>query len=304
MTDNRDHLRPVIFGEVLYDIFPDRSTVLGGAPFNVAWHLHGLGLAPLFISRVGNDKLGERILHAMEEWGMDTYGVTRDPLHPTGRVQVSLDHGQPGFDIVPDVAYDHINPESVEKLYTGSDYGMLYHGSLISRLPVSRQSLHLLRNSAPSIFVDINLRAPWWGEEVVDELLQGISWLKINDDELQTLSGGVLLPGDQAIETEARKILEKYTLQAVIVTRGAEGAMLIDSESSLRVEPSQVGRLVDTVGAGDGFSAVWIAGLLKNWNKQVILERAVQFAAAICRLRGAVTQDRDFYRQYRHDWSL
>lgn len=304
MTDNRDHLRPVIFGEVLYDIFPDRSTVLGGAPFNVAWHLQGLGLAPLFISRVGKDRLGERILHAMEGWGMDTYGVTQDPQYPTGQVQVSLERGQPTFDIVPDVAYDHINPESVEKLYAGSSYGMLYHGSLIYRLPVSRQSLNLLRQSAPSIFVDINLRAPWWGSETLDELLQGINWLKINDDELQTLSGVKLENSPQTIEVEAKKILDKYTLQAVIVTRGAEGAMLIDTERSLHIEPSRVGRLVDTVGAGDGFSAIWIAGLLKNWDKEIILERAVEFAAAICRLRGAVTQDKDFYHRYRHDWVL
>jgi len=265
MTRLSGSQRPVIFGEVLFDLFPDGTAVLGGAPFNVAWHLQGLGLSPLFISRVGQDKLGDRILRSMDEWAMDTSAVFQDPEHPTGRVQVSLQNEQPSFDIVQNVAYDHIETAMVRRLYANSTYAMLYHGSLIYRMPTSAQSLSLLRQMAPSIFVDINLRAPWWSKEQINELLQGINWLKLNEMELQTLTGGAV-DENQLIEQNARAIYEKYNLQALIVTRGAEGAMLMTAGKTLNVAPVEVDRLVDTVGAGDGFSAVWLAGLLRGWS--------------------------------------
>ncbi|MDZ7662666.1 carbohydrate kinase [Thiohalophilus sp.] len=303
MTRLSGSRRPVIFGEVLFDLFSDGTAVLGGAPFNVAWHLQGLGLSPLFISRVGQDKLGDRILQAMDEWTMDTSAVFQDPDHPTGRVQVSLQDGQPSFDIVQDVAYDHIEAAMVRRLYANSAYAMLYHGSLIYRMPTSAQSLSLLRQMTPSIFVDINLRAPWWSKEKIDELLQGINWLKLNETELQTLTGGSI-DENQLIEQSARAILEKYNLQALIVTRGAEGAMLMTAGKSLNVAPVEVNRLVDTVGAGDGFSAIWLAGLLRGWSYELTLQRAVEFSAAICQLRGAVSQDKEFYHYYHYHWML
>lgn len=294
-------MRPVIFGEVLYDVFPDGTRVLGGAPFNVAWHLQGLGLAPLFISRVGQDKYGERILLAMDEWGMDTYAVTQDPTHPTGRVQISLEAGQPAFDIVPDVAYDHIPWENVKNLFRSPGYGMLYHGSLIYRQPGSARALCGLRRNAPSVFMDINLRAPWWNREQLDELLQGINWLKINNSELQTLLG-CDIENNQQLEQGARDMLNRYQWQAVIVTLGEAGAMLVTAGRTEHVAPARVARLVDTVGAGDGFSAIWLAGLLKGWTDTLILQRATEFAAAICQLRGALGRDEEFYHYYRQHW--
>ena len=296
-------MRPVIFGEVLFDIFPDGTAVLGGAPFNVAWHLQGFGMEPLFVSRVGQDKLGDRILNKMDYWGMDTYAVTQDPDSATGQVNITLQNGQPEFDILPDVAFDHIPDNGLGTLYNNQSYGTLYHGSLISRMPKSASSLRLLRDAAPSIFVDINLRAPWWGKSQIDELIQGINWLKISDSELQELTGESI-ENDQQIENNARAMLEKYGLQAIIITRGEKGASLITGENTRHVAPSKIERLVDTVGAGDGFSAVWLTGILKGWPEEVILQRAVEFAAAICQLRGAVSQDREFYRHYRNVWNL
>ncbi len=157
VIDSNSH--PVIFGEVLFDVFPDGTAVLGGAPFNVAWHLQGLGLAPLLVSRVGKDKWGDQILRKMDQWGMDSSGVTRDSVYPTGMVSVSLDAGQPSFDIVQDVAYDNISPDIVRSLYQHDYYSILYHGSLINRTAVSARTLSLLRQTAPGIFVDINLRS-------------------------------------------------------------------------------------------------------------------------------------------------
>ena len=122
--------RPVVFGEVLFDTFPDGAAVLGGAPFNVAWHLQGFGLDPLFISRIGDDEPGTRVLDTMRAWGMDIRGLQVDDDHPTGKVQVSLDHGQPSFSILADQAYDFIELEAAVGAATRAAPALLYHGSL------------------------------------------------------------------------------------------------------------------------------------------------------------------------------
>ena len=136
--------RPVVFGEVLFDIFPGGESVLGGAPFNVAWNLQGLGLEPLFISRVGNDELGERVLGSMRDWGMDTRGVQLDRTHPTGTVGIELDGAEPTYTIHPNQAYDHIDPTAAIDALGDERPALLYHGSLALRQPVSRGALSRL----------------------------------------------------------------------------------------------------------------------------------------------------------------
>ena len=116
-----------IFGEVLYDIFPDGQQVLGGAPFNVAWHAQAFGLAPHFISRVGNDAEGDRIIAAMRNWEMQLDGLQQDAVHPTGRVQVSLTaDNEPSYNIVPDSAWDFIDSAALPAC---ADCRLLYHGT-------------------------------------------------------------------------------------------------------------------------------------------------------------------------------
>ena len=131
---------PCFFGEILFDVFPDGHEVLGGAPFNVAWHLQGFGLAPLLISRVGADVAGERIRAAMAAWGMRLDGLQTDPEHPTGRVTVSLRDGEPSFEIVTDSAWDFIAADELPDLTPA----LVYHGSLALRHPVSAAALEAL----------------------------------------------------------------------------------------------------------------------------------------------------------------
>lgn len=131
---------PCFFGEILFDVFPDGREVLGGAPFNVAWHLQGFGLAPLLISRVGADAAGERIRAAMAAWGMRLDGLQTDAVHPTGRVTVSLRDGEPSFEIVPDSAWDFIAADELPDLIPA----LVYHGSLAVRHPVSAAALEAL----------------------------------------------------------------------------------------------------------------------------------------------------------------
>lgn len=290
--------RPVIFGEVLFDRFPDGSVVLGGAPLNVAWNLRGLGLDPLLISRVGDDELGERIRGALEGQGLDTSGVQVDPAHPTGTVEVRLDQGQPSFEIIDGCAYDYIE-DRVEVDLSGA--GLLYCGSLALRGEVSRGSFEgLLARSGLPLLVDLNLRDPWWHRELIEELLSRARYAKLNEEELARLS-----PGGEASESAAAAFFTGHDLDLLCVTRGAAGAACwTRSDGTLALGPEGTVPVVDTVGAGDAFSAVLLAGLLLEWPVAETMRRAQELAAAVVGIRGATSSRAEFYARFIRRWSL
>lgn len=289
--------RVLVFGEVLFDRFPDGSLVLGGAPFNVAWNLRGLGADPLLISRVGADDLGARILAAMNDWEMEVAGVQSDPQRPTGTVEVSLADGEPAFDIVADRAYDWIDRGRIP---SGPRPLVLYHGSLACRSGQSRAALaHLIASRPHSVFLDVNLRPPWWQEGRIHELLRTASEVKMNEDELSRL-----VPGIDDLDQRARDLVTRFGVERLHVTRGAHGAITFqDRGDRLEIRPSRQARVVDTVGAGDAFSSVLLLGSTKGWSMQTTLERAQAFAQAVVGLRGATTAQRDFYEGFTQSWS-
>lgn len=293
--------RPLLFGEVLFDEFMDGSTVLGGAPFNVAWHLRGLGFDPLVISGIGKDPLGEQLLSRMRAHVMDASGLQRDGFHPTGRVRVSLVDNEPVFSILPDQAYDFVDAGALPAI-SPDDFALLYHGSLAARNATSAAALEVLRDSGLPIFVDINLRPPWWDIERVENLLAGSRWVKLNHLELAELTE--LDSGDRdAVLRGAQTVAGRYGVQTVIVTCGAEGVIAATSDGSAVCTPEAVVDLVDTVGAGDAFSAVTLLGILRGWSLQTTLRRATTFAAAICGIRGAVPDDNGFYQPFLESWN-
>ncbi len=295
--------RPVIFGEVLFDHFPDGASVLGGAPFNVAWHLNGFGLSPLFVSRVGDDAYGHRIKRSMAEWGLDSAGLQTDPEHPTGVVEVGLDDGQPTFSIVPDQAYDFIDAERAQATSAAADATWLYHGTLAARNPISRAALDgLLADANRSLFMDINLRDPWWQAEDLPVMLKRAHRVKLNDDELGVIASIVGLSGN-ALTQQAAALQAAFAIDLLIVTRGAQGAMAREASGTVHtVSPQSTIDVVDTVGAGDAFSAVVLVGLMRGWPLPVVLERAQAFASAVCGVRGATVEERDFYRRHSGAW--
>lgn len=294
--------QPLIVGEVLFDCFSDKTQVLGGAPFNVAWNLQGLGLAPLFISRIGVDKQGQQVLAAMDGWGMDCRGIQQDAAHSTGRVEVALQQGQPSFNIVPDQAYDFINPDPVLELMPSITPPLLYRGTLAARSPVSRKALETLSKTCNApVFLDLNLRPPWWRRDVIEQAMQAARWVKLSDAELFTL-----LEHEPASQEDmiglAQSLCHNYQLAWLLVTLGEKGAFLVTEGSDVYwAEPSPV-EVVDTVGAGDAFSAIMILALLKNWQLSQALKRGVAFASAVCGLRGAVTHDPAFYANFVANW--
>jgi fructokinase len=290
--------RPVIFGEVLFDRFPDGSVVLGGAPFNVAWHLQAFGRAPLFISRVGDDPLGHRIRDTLHAWEMDASGLQLDSAHPTGSVEVRIEDGEPGFDIVDNQAYDFIDPTAIPPL---PERALLYHGSLAVRNAGSMRALQQLQQGRDlQRLVDVNLRPPWWQRETVMSMLQGARWIKLNEAELLRL-----VPGADALQARMHTLQQLCGADLLIVTLGAAGAVVLAAGGEeFRVVPQNQGEVIDTVGAGDAFTSVMTLGLLHGWRPPLMLERAQAFASAITGIRGATCNDPAFYQPFIDRWAL
>ncbi len=289
--------RPVIFGEVLFDCFPDGSRVLGGAPFNVAWHCQAFGLQPLFISRVGDDALGREIKSAMQEWGMDSTGLQLDSDHPTGIVDVSIIDGEPAYDIVENSAWDFIDALSIPE---SDEQSLLYHGSLVLRNQTSANSLGQLKQkySQPG-FIDVNLRPPWWTLSMIEEISQQARWLKLNVDEL-----ALIVPQENDLESRVAYLFNTFDVDLIVVTQGSAGALAISANERCSVQPQNSNPVIDTVGAGDAFSSVLLLGIYKDWPLQQILNRAQEFASAVVGQRGATTRDRQFYQEFKVNWDL
>lgn len=288
---------PVLFGEVLFDCFDDGQRVLGGAPFNVAWHLQRFGCAPLFVSRVGDDPMGRQIRETMQRWQMSTAGLQLDSAHPTGEVRITLREGQPDFDILPDRAYDFIDADAMPPVTPS----LIYHGSLGLRRPGSAAALDALvkRHPAP-VFMDVNLRPPWWDRERLARLLDGAKWVKINDAELETL---VVSPS--GLREKADALMARHGLDLVIVTCGADGAFALEAGGAVAdTVPAREVEVIDTVGAGDAFASVCILGLLRGWAVPRMLDRAQQFASLLVAQRGAVINDPAAYVPLLREWRL
>jgi fructokinase len=297
-----------ILGEVLFDCFPDQL-ILGGAPFNVACHLHAFGCAPLFISRIGQDDEGQKVIKVMTDWGLTTKALQTDNERSTGKVAISFEGDQHHFEILPDQAYDYIDQREIDSLLSDSLPELLYFGTLIQRNQVSEQALKHFLDIHPEHgvrFLDINLRAPWYNENIIRQSLNDADIVKMNDEELRTVASLLDLQYRYG-EDMADQLIERFQLQQLLVTCGKSGAWLIDEQREkhvLVIKPASGCEVpvIDTVGAGDAFSAVYILGLLNCWSTSLVLERAHQFASAVCRIRGALPEDRIFYTRYIEEW--
>jgi fructokinase len=279
----------ILFGEVLFDHFPDGRRVLGGAPFNVAWHLEAFGQSPCLISRVGCDEEGRLVRNAMRDWGMRTDFLQTDPDLATGRVSVSLRDGEPTFDIEEPSAWDAISADA-----ESAGASLFYHGTLALRGASAGAETELVRALEPEIiFLDVNLRPPWWQPDQVRKLVDQAHWVKLNQAELKALQGS----------DDARSFMQTHDVSGLILTHGADGAEIMTAAGeSVRALPDAGTRIVDTVGAGDAFASVVILGLIEGWPLEACAERAQAFAGAIVGQRGATVSDRAFYRRITASW--
>ncbi len=290
--------RVLVFGEVLFDTFPDQSRVIGGAPFNVARHLQGLGLDPFFVSRVGKDESGEEVREQMQRWGMNTHGLQADQDRSTGMVLVRFQGDEPYYEIRKEVAFDYIELDSFhEGTFEGRT--LFYHGTLAARSETSARTLYALAQiKDQEVFCDINLRDPWWSRDLVRDILSWSTYLKVNLEELEEVAATLEVRED-SLQARARMVQKVCGLKCLVLTMGSEGAMLFPEEREhLFAAAPAVSSFKDAVGAGDSFSAVFLLGLSRGWSWDMILQRAVRIAAEVCSIKGAVPEERGFYGKF------
>ncbi|MBW8363138.1 MAG: hypothetical protein K0M39_01090 [Rhizobium sp.] len=298
-----DNQTVIAFGETLVDQFRDRN-VLGGAPFNVACHLGALGAHPVLVTRAGKDALGDQLVQAMSERGLDLRGVQRDPARPTGRVKVTETVRGHAFDILSDQAYDHIHASLARMVGLSLHPQMVYFGTLSQRGDSRRALRELLGTVDACAFLDVNLRDPWVDADTLRWSLQQARVAKLNEDELDRIGHLFALDGATP-QARAAVLLSGFDLQRVVVTRGPAGAWTLDAAGRIEsVDGMPLEQVVDTVGAGDGFSAVFMLGMLQGWSLADQLARADAFARALCGIRGAVPASQDFYRPFIRDWKI
>ncbi|WP_414039171.1 PfkB family carbohydrate kinase [Acidithiobacillus sp. M4-SHS-6] len=290
----------VIFGECLVDDFGD-SQRLGGAPFNVAQHLQGLGTAAIFISQTGNDEYGRRIQEHMRQWQMPVTGISVSTSLPTGRVEVLPDPLEGHhFNILPHQAYDDI---PLPDQFSGR-IPWLYYGSLALReAGHSRETWRILSAISTWRFMDINLRAPWWQPESLRDFMTGASILKCNNDELDILLEVYALRSGPALPEKMQVLAEQFSLGALLLTCGAQGSVYWDQKEFYRAAVNPVTDMVNTVGAGDAFAAAWLWSYWRGESPELRLRRGGELAAAVCRLPGATPDTREFYEPFRRRWT-
>jgi fructokinase len=241
-------------GEVLWDLLPD-GRQLGGAPLNFAFHCHQLGQKAVVVSRVGRDEAGHAIRAELAAHGLGDDFVEDDTTFPTGTVSVRLgESGQPAFTITEDVAYDHLAPDPSWDALFGQAVAVCF-GTLVQRTEhgrcVVRTALTLSRNAL--VICDINLRQHFYNRATIEESLRHCRWLKLNDNEM-TLLQSLLGLRDRCPSATLRDLRQRYQIELACMTRGEHGCLLQTDDEEIAV-PGVPVKVVDTVGAGDAFTA-------------------------------------------------
>ncbi len=269
-------------GEILWDVFPDRAR-LGGAPFNFAYHAAQLGHQVEFISALGDDGRGRRARDGAVKSGVSTRNVQTTDQAPTGMVTVELDaSGEPDYEIHRPAAADFIDGERVTGL-EGSSW--FYYGTLHQMAPAARAATLLLTETLPkaSIFYDVNLRKDSYTSELVRSLVESADLVKLNEHEARELGALFDLPGDP--ESFCHAAVERFELQGVCVTRGAEGcALLLDGKFG--EAPGFEIQCRDAVGAGDAFAAALLDAISRGAGVVEAGEFANRVGALVASLPG------------------
>lgn len=290
----------LVIGEILFDVFPGYK-ILGGAPFNFAYHLKNFGFPVRFISRIGMDENGRQILDRIKKAGFDPNDIQIEEAHPTGTVRVQLDEdGVPAFEIIPEVAYDYIEcvPKTHFELLASAS--LVYFGTLSQRTRQGFKNVQkLLERIEPecTALYDINLRPDCYSPEIVEATLQKSDILKLNTDELHECKR--ILGSEQGDRSFIQHLMAEHSLKAISLTGGGEGSELHTKSGFERVKPVPVNSLIDTVGAGDAYAAMLAAGILRKWKPRTTLSRATEFASRVCTITGAIPESAGFYDSIR-----
>ena len=282
-------MKPLVagLGELLWDVVGANET-LGGAPINFVYHAAQLGASALAISTIGDDLRGKRAMSQLADHGVGTDHLTVVEGFPTGYVEAHVDaHGVAEYLFPDDVAWDRLMIEpATEKL--GPRLEAICFGSLAQRSHHSRAAIHRFLASLPNnvlkIF-DLNIRQNFYSEEIIRDSLSQADILKLNDDEIDLL--GRLDDLEGSPEQRLTILVERYGLALGVLTRGDGGSLLI-SPTAVSDHPGYRADVVDTIGAGDSFTAVISMGMLKGYSLEKINEHANRVASHVCSRRGAM----------------
>ncbi len=283
----------VAFGEILWDIIEGRPHI-GGAPFNLAAHAVRCGLRAAVVSKVGDDPLGRAALAKMARLAVERSWTTVDQDHPTGTVTVKLVAGQPDYTIHQNVAWDFIqlSTEALHALMKQEPRAICF-GTLAQRCEPSRQTLDRLLDASPAAvrFYDVNLRQSFWSESLVEASLARSTLVKTNDEEAHIL-GAALFDGATKPDDFGSAILGKYPrVEAVVVTRGNQGCVVCQRGQDVVRAPGVKVEVADAVGAGDAFSAAFLAAWLNGANGSAAARAGNQRGAWVASRPGAIPDE-------------
>lgn len=275
-------------GEALWDVLPEGKKI-GGAPANFAYHVSQFGLPSCVVSAVGDDPLGHEIIENFTSKGLN-YLIDTVP-YPTGTVQVEIDQaGIPQYEIKENVAWDNIPyTETLEKL--AKDTKAVCFGSLAQRNVVSRETINRFLDAIPAendplIVFDVNLRQGFYNKDILCNSMKRCNILKINDEELVTVSRMFGYPGID-LQYKCWILLGKYNLKMLILTCGINGSYVF-TPGNVSFQPTPEVEVADTVGAGDSFTAAFIASILKGDSVAEAHSKAVRTSAFVCTQKGAM----------------
>lgn len=275
-------------GEALWDVLPEGKKI-GGAPANFAYHVSQFGLPSCVVSAVGDDPLGHEIIENFTSKGL-THQIDTVP-YPTGTVQVVIDQaGVPQYEIKENVAWDNIPYTAMlEKLAektTAVCFGSLAQRNVVSRNTINRFLDAIPAANKPLIVFDVNLRQGFYNKEILCNSMKRCNILKINDEELVTVSRMFGYPGID-LQDKCWILLGKYNLQMLILTCGINGSYVF-TPGNVSFQPTPKVEVADTVGAGDSFTAAFISSILKGKSVADAHSKAVQTSAYVCTKKGAM----------------
>lgn len=275
-------------GEALWDVFPEGKK-FGGAPANFAYHVSQFGLESYIVSAVGDDELGQEIIDHFHK--KNIRHIVETVPYPTGTVQVELDpNGVPQYEIKENVAWDNI-PFTPQLEALAHRTRAISYGSLAQRNEVTRQTINKFIDAMPKnedtlIIFDVNLRQRFYTKDVLDASMRRCNVLKINDEELVTISRMLGYPGTD-LQSKCWILLGRYDLKMLILTCGINGSYVF-TPGCVSFQPTPVVEVADTVGAGDSFTAAFIACILRGMSVAEAHARAVRTSAFVCTRPGAM----------------
>lgn len=277
-------------GEALWDVLPEGKKI-GGAPANFAYHVSQFGLPSRVVSAIGNDPLGREIVENFTSKGLNH--LIEEVPYPTGTVQVEIDPaGIPQYDIKENVAWDNIPYTARLEALAGQTRAVCF-GSLAQRNVVSRDTINRFLDAMPQtadslVVFDVNLRQGFYTKEILCNSMKRCNILKINDEELVTVSRMFGYPGID-LQDKCWILLGKYNLRMLILTCGINGSYVF-TPGNVSFQPTPKVEVADTVGAGDSFTAAFIASLLKGKSVAEAHALAVRTSAFVCTRKGAMPE--------------